>query len=78
MKFKNFRVLLESECISTIVIGRLVEKLYPGKYDTMQWNTQAGNITTNIKVKIDFALPALSATNVVKCNCRVDDSDNGR
>ena len=40
----------------------------------MQWQTQAGNITTNFKVKIDFNLPALSATNVVTCKCHVDDS----
>ena len=25
----------------------------------MQWHTQAGNITTNFKVKIEFTLPEL-------------------
>ena len=44
----------------------------------MQWNTQAGNITTNLKVKVDFTLPALSATNVVTWNCHVGDSAKGR
>ena len=44
----------------------------------MQWNTQAGNITTNLKVKVDFTLPALSATNAVTWNCHVDDSAKGR
>ena len=43
----------------------------------MQWNTQAGNITTNLKVKIDSTLPTLSATNVVTWNCNLDDSDKG-
>ena len=44
----------------------------------MQWHTQAGNITTNLKVKIDFALPTLSAINVVTWNYYVDDSAKGR
>ena len=44
----------------------------------MQWQTQAVNITTNIKVIIDFTLPALSATNVVTCKCHVDDYTKGR
>ena len=43
----------------------IVEKLCPEKDSAMQWQTQAGNITTNNKVKIDFTLPALSATDVV-------------
>ena len=30
----------------------------------IQWHTQSGNITTNMKVKIDFTLPELSMTNV--------------
>ena len=29
------------------------------------WHTQAGSTNTNIKVKIDFTLTELSATNVV-------------
>ena len=40
----------------------------------MKWNTQTGNITTNYKVKVDFTLPALSATNVVTWKCHVDDA----
>ena len=32
----------------------------------MQWHTQAGNITTNIKVEIDFTLTELSATNFMR------------
>ena len=44
----------------------------------MQWHTQAGNITTNIKVEVDFTLPALSATNVVMWKCHMDDSAKGR
>ena len=36
------------------------------------------DITTNLKVEIDFTLPAFSATNVVTWNCHVDDSTKGR
>ena len=32
----------------------------------MHWQTQAGNITTNLNVEVGFTLPALSATNIVK------------
>ena len=44
----------------------------------MHWNTQAGNITTNLKVKIYFTLPALIATNFVTWNCHVYESVKGR
>ena len=44
----------------------------------MQWQTQAGNITTNIKVEVDFTLPALSLVNLVMWGCHVDHSAKGR
>ena len=44
----------------------------------MQWHTQAGNITTTLKVKVYFILPALSATNVVTWNFTMDNSSKGR
>ena len=69
---------MDSGCSSTIVIGRLVEKLHPDKYDVMQWHTQAGNVTTNLKGKIYLNLPALSATNVVTWKFYVDESSKGR
>ena len=40
----------------------------------MQYHTQAGNITTNLKVKIDFPLPKLIATKISTWNFHVDDS----
>ena len=43
-----------------------------------QWHTQAGSITTNIKVKIDFALPKISTTKIVTWNQHVDVSAKGR
>ena len=39
---------------------------------------QSGNITTIIKVKVDFTLSALSATYLVTWKCHVDDSTKGR
>ena len=77
-KFKNFCVLLESGSGSRILMGRMVKKLGPEENSPMQWNTQAGNITTDLKVKIDFTLPALRAMNVVTWNFHVDDSAKGR
>ena len=76
--FKNFHILLDSGCSSTIVIRRIVENLGPEKYAPMQWHTQAVNITTNIKVKVDFTLPELSMANVVTWKFHVDDSTKGR
>ena len=65
---------MESGCSSAILMGKLAEKLYPEKDAQMQWHTQAVNISTDLKVKVDFTLPALSTTNVVTWICRVDDS----
>ena len=53
-KFKNFRIILDSGFSSKIVMGRIFEKLYPEKYAVIQWHTQAVNMATNIKVKVDF------------------------
>ena len=44
----------------------------------IQWQTQDRNITTNIKVTVDFTLPALSATDVVTWKCHVYESAKGR
>ena len=54
--------------------GRSSRTFNPKKYAVMQWHKQAGNITTNIKVELDFTLPEISATNVVTWKCHVDDS----
>ena len=67
-----------SGCIYKIVIIRLIEKLNPKKYAVIQWHTQSGNITTNLKVKIDFTLPELSATKILTWGYHVYDSAKGR
>ena len=48
---KNLQILLDIVSSSMIVVGRLLEKLHPKKYDVVQWQTQAGDITNNVKVK---------------------------
>ena len=73
-KFNNLQILLYSGCSSKILMGNLVKKIYPKKYAVIQCHTQVRNATTNLKVKLDLTLPALSATNVVKSKCHVDDS----
>ena len=77
-KLKKFLIILDSGCISTIVMGSPVEKLHPEKDEVLQCHTQSGNVTTNHKVKVHFALPTLSATNFVMCKCHVDDSSKCR
>ena len=77
-RFKNSQILLDSGCSSTIVMGRLVEKLDPKKETAMQQYMQAGNITTNLKFEVDSTLSELIAMDVVTYKCHVDDSTKGR
>ena len=39
---------------------------------------QAGKITTNSKVRIDFTSPGISVTEIVMWNCHIDESAKGR
>ena len=43
----------------------------------MKCHTQAGNITTDMKIKVYFTLPSLSVTHVVAWECHVDDPSKG-
>ena len=40
----------------------------------MKWHKQLGNLTINLKVKIDFTLPGFSATKTVTWECHGDES----
>ena len=73
-KFKNFQIIFDSGFSPTILTRRLVEKLSLEKDALMQWYTQDGNITTHIKNKVDFTLPALSMKNVAMWKYHVDES----
>ena len=77
LRFKKFWIILDSGCSFTIVTVRIVEKLHPEKDAVMQWHTQAGNVTTNLKVKVYFTLPTLSTMNVVTCKCYVNNYAKG-
>ena len=77
-RLKKFQIILDSGWSSTILMIGLVHKLSPEKYSVMQWQTQAGNITNNLKVNVDFIVTALSATNVVTWKCHMDNSAKGR
>ena len=57
---------------------RQVKKRPPEKDSPMQCHKQARYITTNLKVKVDFTLTALIATNVVTWKFHVDNFAKGR
>ena len=59
--FKSFRILLDSEFHSTIIMRIVITKSNPKEGTLMQWHTQSDNITVNLKVKIDCTLPELIA-----------------
>ena len=69
---------MDSGCSPTILLGMLVEKLSPKKDTVMQWHTQAGNITTNPMVEVDFTLPEIRATNSVTWKFHADESAKNR
>ena len=52
----------------------MILKTTPKNESVMQWHTQAGKITTNLKVKIDFTLTELSATKIVTWDFHMDES----
>ena len=44
----------------------------------MKWHTQGGKINTNLNIKIDLTLSELSATEMLTCDCHVDEYTKGR
>ena len=73
--FQIFQIILDSGFISTIIMGRLINKLTPKNNAAIQWNTQAGKIATNSKVIIYFTSPELIT---MMWECYVDDFTKGR
>ena len=43
----------------------------------MPWHTQAGSITTNLKIKINFTFSELISIRIVKWDFHVDDVNKG-
>ena len=69
---------MDIACSSPIVIVGVFIKYCPKQDVVIQWHTQAENITTSIKVEVDFTLPPLCMANVVTWECPVYESDKGR
>ena len=44
----------------------------------LKWHTQARDITTKLKFRIDCTLSELCATEIMTWNCHVDDPSKGR
>ena len=53
-------------------------KLKTKEDSVMQWNMQLGNMTNNLKVKMDLTWPEFSKTQIVTWECHADDSAKGR
>ena len=77
-KFNNFNILLDSRGTSKIIMRILITRINPKINTVMQWHSHEGNITTNLKVKIDFTLTELSTTKFVTWNFDEVESTNGR
>ena len=57
--------------------GNASKKLGRKIYDPMQWQKQAGNITTKIQVEVNFTLPLIRKRSDMTWKCYVDDSSKG-
>ena len=60
-----------------ILTRRIISKLKIKEVSVIQWHTQAGNINTNLRVRIDFALPEFSAKKIMMWECYMDNSSKG-
>ena len=60
-----------------ILLRRLITKLKTKEDSVLQRKTQAGNLTTNLKVKTDFILPGFSATKILTWEFHVGNSTKG-
>ena len=71
-RFNNYCILLDSRCSSMIVIRGLKTKVNPIRDTVIQCHMTAGNITTNVKVKIYLPHLELSwKTRDVELSCAV-------
>ena len=59
-----------------ILMGQRI-KMNPKEDDVMQWHTQEGSITTNLKVKIDFTLPESIVIEIMTWGFNAGDSAKG-
>ena len=76
--FRNFRILLDSGISSTIIMGKLTEKIKPKKSTETMWESQSRKFTTSAKVNVEFCLTEFVATKIVTCKCHIAKSTNSR
>ena len=76
--FRNFRILLDSGSISTIIMGELMSKLKPKNTTEITWETQAGKFTTSKKGNVEFCLSEFDVTKIVTWKYHVSRSTNSR
>ena len=62
---------------STFSLRIIITKHKTKEDDVIQRQTQAGNITTNLKVDLNITLPVFSATEIMTWECYVDESAKG-
>jgi len=65
-KPKDCTVLIDSGASGSIVTRNITCKLRITKEAECKWNTAAGIMKTNEKIKLQFMLPELSETNLIE------------
>jgi len=70
-KGKTIKVLLDSGASSSLVNADKVAKLKVKRSTPAQWNTAAGSFSTIARCALEFALPELSPSKVVKASVHV-------
>ena len=63
---------------STIIMGKLTEKLKPKNSTETKWENQAGKFTISKKENVEFCLPEFGRTKIVTWKCHMDKSTNSR
>ena len=68
----SLKILLDSGASALLIKGQLVEKLTVTSDQTTRWSTAAGPLNTTERCDIQFSLPELSPTRLVKWSVHVD------
>jgi len=73
-KPKNYVVLLDSGASANVISSKITRKLRIVEGLRCVWNTAAGPMATKYKTKVQFMLPELSETKLIKWNMHIMDS----
>ena len=65
-KKENIRILLDSGASSSIVSSAKIKYLKQTKGKSCTWNTMAGSFSTNAECNVEFTLPELNPTAVIR------------